>query len=654
VASFRDALKKEGVAHPFVLAGNWLNQTIAINPRLRMFVPRVYGLGDLSQILDERAYAQARALLDYLQKDLSTFVVTDAYRRAAKAIEDHGFCLLLGEPAVGKSVIAATLAMTALDQWKIPTVKVDGPADIALWNPNEPSQFFWADDAFGAIRHDRTLTNEWTQRLPKVMAAVKGGSKVVMTSRDYIYRDARRLLKDYAYPLLREQQVVIDVAELTQEERRQILYNHIRLGDQPQEFRTTIKPHLAGAADQEPFRPEVARRLGSQSFTQGLGTTEFAVREFMAKPNKFLQDIYEGLEADHVGALAMVYQAGDLPVPLGRPSKENEDLLLLIGSTYDRVAAALTVLEGTFLRRSQKPGTADPQEYWVFRHPTLREGFAAFMASNPNWLEIFISGLDDDGVLTQLDCGSGDTRGTLIAIPPTLYQTVAERAAKARDLPRSASWENWRTRYERWSAFLANRCSADFLKLYLEVDQAALNRCLSFGSYLSAISELPVLAKLHEYGLLSEENHRKIVETISELAVKTPDADWLSNPDATKLLTHEDHVEILAHVKAELIPDLENMLDNWRLNEQGNSAEEYYYPLEDALKSYVDAFKDDEPIVYSLQDALQRVDNMRQYSSHWDNDEDAPDPDAADKHISASARINYNVLDRDVFEDVDE
>ena len=37
----------------------------------------------------------------------------------------------------------------------------------------------------------------------------------------------------------------------------------------------------------------------------------------MAKPNKFLQDIYEGLEADHVGALAMVYQAGDMPCRSG-------------------------------------------------------------------------------------------------------------------------------------------------------------------------------------------------------------------------------------------------------------------------------------------------------------------------------------------------
>lgn len=62
----RDAILTERVTHAVVLAGQWVNQTIALNQRLRMFVPRVYGLGDLSQILDERAYSQARALLDYL------------------------------------------------------------------------------------------------------------------------------------------------------------------------------------------------------------------------------------------------------------------------------------------------------------------------------------------------------------------------------------------------------------------------------------------------------------------------------------------------------------------------------------------------------------------------------------------------------------
>lgn len=47
-----------------------------------MLVPRVYGLGDLSQILDKRAYTQARAILESLREDLAKVVVTDAYRRA--------------------------------------------------------------------------------------------------------------------------------------------------------------------------------------------------------------------------------------------------------------------------------------------------------------------------------------------------------------------------------------------------------------------------------------------------------------------------------------------------------------------------------------------------------------------------------------------
>ena len=239
-------------------------------------------------------------------------MVTEAYRRAARAMDEHGFCLLLGEPAVGKSVIAATLAMTALDHWGSLTIRADGPEDIVThWNPNEPNQFFWIDDAFGSVRHERALTDNWARRLPKVMAAVKGGAKVVLTSRDYIYRDARPLLKEYAYPLLREQQVVIDVAELTQLERRQIVYSHIRLGDQPKEVRTKLKPHLAAVADQLPFRPEVARRLGRQAFTKELVISGAAVERFMARPNEFLQDVYQGLESGS-------HRCSGYRVPIGR------------------------------------------------------------------------------------------------------------------------------------------------------------------------------------------------------------------------------------------------------------------------------------------------------------------------------------------------
>src|SRR5262249_16341575 len=57
------AFKAVGAKNVLIYGSTWICQQIRDSKRLRMLVPRVYGLGDLSQILDERAYAQARALL---------------------------------------------------------------------------------------------------------------------------------------------------------------------------------------------------------------------------------------------------------------------------------------------------------------------------------------------------------------------------------------------------------------------------------------------------------------------------------------------------------------------------------------------------------------------------------------------------------------
>ena len=188
-----------------------------------MLVPRVYGLGDLGQILDERAYAQAQEILSALGEDLGKFVITDAYRKSAKALVEHGFVLLLGEPASGKSTIAAGLAVGALDEWGCSTVKIRDADDFVKHsNPHEPKQFFWVDDAFGVTQLDSVSAGQWNSVFPHVQAAIRRGARVVLTSRDYIYRSARNYLKESAFPLIHESQVMIQVERLTKEEREQI------------------------------------------------------------------------------------------------------------------------------------------------------------------------------------------------------------------------------------------------------------------------------------------------------------------------------------------------------------------------------------------------------------------------------------------------
>ena len=228
---FKRLLKEAGVQHARILDSGWIIDAIVKNSRLRALVPRVYGLGDLSEIRDKRAYEQSLAVLELMREDLAKIVVTDAYQKALDAISKHGFVLLIGEPAAGKTTIASLLAMAAVDQWDSLFFKLSDPKSVVdHWNPHDPSQFFWVDDAFGTTQYEDSLARDWDRNLITVKAMVARGAKIVLTSRDYIYNRARLGLRDDTFPLLNESQVIIDVRDLTPNEKQQILYNHIKTG----------------------------------------------------------------------------------------------------------------------------------------------------------------------------------------------------------------------------------------------------------------------------------------------------------------------------------------------------------------------------------------------------------------------------------------
>lgn len=337
-ALFKDA----GVKRVAVFGSTWISQQIRENKRLRMLVPRVYGLGDLSEILDERAYVQARTILESLREDLAKVVVTSAYRRAVDALNKHGFVFLIGEPAAGKPTIASLLAMAALDQWDASILKLGDPDKVVEhWNPDEPSQFFWLDDAFGVTQYEDFLVHRWNHILSQIKPMLRQGAKIVMTSRDYIYNRARRDLKESAFPLLRESQVVIDVHALSADEKRQILYNHLKLGKQPRSFRSEIKPYLEDIASHPRFIPETARRLADPLFTKGLFIDPYYLSQFVEKREQLLQEVLQGLDSDSKAALALIYMRNDrLDSPIELQQSEAEALERL-GSDLGGCVAAL-------------------------------------------------------------------------------------------------------------------------------------------------------------------------------------------------------------------------------------------------------------------------------------------------------------------------
>jgi energy-coupling factor transporter ATP-binding protein EcfA2 len=644
VGKIRALFKGAGVKHVATFGSTWISQQILESKRLRMLVPRLYGLGDLSQILDERAYVQARTVLESMREDLAKVVVTSAYRKAVDAINEHGFVLLIGEPAAGKTTIASLLAMAALDQWNASTLKLDEPSKVTEhWNPDEPSQFFWLDDAFGVTQYEDFLVHRWNHILPQVRPMLRKGAKIVMTSRDYIYNRARKDLKESAFPLLKESQVVIDVQDLAAEEKRQILYNHLKLGRQPRSFRTAIKACLEDVASHPRFIPETARRLGDPLFTKGLFIDRYYIDQFVERREQLLQEVLQGLDADSKAALALIYMRnGHLESPIQLRPSETQALERL-GSDLGGCVAALEALTGSLALLSHASG----ESFWQFRHPTIGDAYAATLVQSPEHLGIYIEGTAPERLVDQVTCGDVGIEKAVV-VPKSLFPQVLTKLAElSRSTRYKSSWLSTFGARRDLQGFLALRCSKEFLSLYLEGNPGLLDQVAEPGLYLDAVPEVRLAKRLHAVGLLPEEKRKRFVETVSNYALEGQDADALCDDGIRPLFTDGEFAELVRRARADLLPRLGDVRREWESNHSsGEPPEESVRRLLELFHSLREQCADDESAVILIDREIQR-------SREWIDENTPGELERAHRELGIVEALDEPRSARSIFDDVD-
>ena len=646
VEEITELLKAAGVEQVRILGSTWINDQIRENKRLRMLVPRVYGLGDLSQILDERAYAQARSTLDSMREDLAKVVITDAYRKSVDAIDNHSFVLLIGEPASGKSTIASLLSMAAIDQWDASILNLDHPDKITeRWNPDECSQFFCLDDAFGMTQYEESRVSRWNYVLPKIQAMLLSGAKIVMTSRDYIYNRARNDLKESAFPLLNESQVVIDVHELSIEEKEQILYNHVKLGNQTRSFRTRIKPHLQAVASHQRFIPEIARRLGNRFYTKDLLIDAGNVNNFVERREQLLREILHNLDTDSRAALALIYMRNGRLESLIQPRESETNALERLGSTIGGCISALHVLKDSLVRLSSEGD--DP--VWQFSHPTVGDAYTEILAQSPEHIDILIRGTEPERLLSQITCGEVGLEKAVV-VPKALFPQTIE---KLRHMKQSYSYKTKSHPASRAKSdlhsFLAYRCSSDFLSLYLEHDSDLLAEVCEPGLMLDSVPEVPLAKRLHELGLLPDKHRKKFVDTVSVHALDGLDASALSDGGIRNIFTADEYEELVKRVRLETLPRLEDIRSECEDLQffEPVSPEEQMQQFFDFCDSLLSKFGDDQDIAELI---------SQQISLAWswidENEVEWPDPDL--QRLGEFEEMEGPEGSRSVFDDIDE
>ena len=643
-AQIKSELIGAGAKHVLIYGTTWIVDQIKENTRLRMLVPRVYGLGDLSQILDERAYAQARAILESLREDLAKVVITDSYRKAVDALDTHGFVLLIGEPAAGKTTIASMLAMAAADKWKSSVLKLSDPAKVVeRWNVDGSSQFFWIDDAFGVTQYESPLVHGWNHCLVQIKTMLHQGAKIVMTSRDYIYNRARQDLKESAFPLLSESKVVIDVHDLSDLEKQQILYNHLKLGKQPAEFRSDIKPHLEYMAAHSRFIPETARRIADPLFTKNLYVDEYYLGQFVEKREQLLSEVIQGIDADSKAALGLIYMRKDyLESPITLEGSEPQALERL-GSTLGECITALDALNGSLVTHTQ----IDDQPVWRFKHPTIGDAYAAILAFSPDLLGIFLSGSSTENLISQITCGNVGVEKAVV-VPKSLFPMMVARLREfsASDMYKVQWLSSWGAKWALYR-FLANRCSKEFLALYLEQDPDVLNCVSTPGLSLSSVPEVDLAVHLHKFGLLPEENRKKFIETVSNYAIEGEDLYALDDAGMRSVFTDSEFGEVVETVRTDLLPKLADVRRDVQSNHDSSELpDEHMQSILDSFSTLKKRFSEDE-------NAINLIERETDLANEWIAESEPPEPKISPRTLGTVDPSDEKHSTSSIFDDID-
>jgi hypothetical protein len=642
-AAMRARLSALGVRKPHILGRQYIVRVIKGSARLRALVPQVYGLGDLTSIVDERLSEQSRALLDSWIPKLRTYVPTQAHRAAVNAISDHGVVLLLGNPSSGKSAIGAIVSTIASENPDNTVLALTSPRDFeAGWNPNDPGRFFWIDDAFGSnvLRDD--YVQDWTSAFSKLRAAIKHGNRFLLTSRKHIYEAARRRLGQRNLAQFADGSAVVDVGELTFEEKTQILYNHVNFGKQSQSWRSSVKPHLAAVAEVSNFLPGIAERLGDPNFTKGLAPRESSLVRFMEEPTEHLIDTVSALDGQLQAALILVYvhQAGF--DPSDHDASVAQAVAELTGYALTRIEDCFAELKGSFLKLSGSK--------WTFAHPTISDALTEILRQKPHMMAALIRGATIDTILSSFTCEGSPLIRDALVIPRTLDDALVVRLGRTPD----ELHPNWMLFH-----FLSYRSSEAVFVKAIEQFPNLLRRLCWQSDLASNDPQIATYARAHHLGVLPDDLRSKVADKLQSAALNGFDVSFFEEPQMLAIIPPLALIGVGLALRTTVLPSLEERIDEIAADADLDEEPDSHFKKLLGVLDRVEAIGVDADAAALIDDARDRVKRSVEALEERKREHDEDSEDEADwTHIVTQEKEDAQprssaVTKRSVFDDVD-
>ncbi|AKD56984.1 nSTAND3 domain-containing NTPase [Spirosoma radiotolerans] len=333
-----------------ILGRNDLNNLLGKNPEIEKKYYKLWisSFNILNNILHSKVYNESNFDKDTIKSIAERYVMNPSYSNAIKILNEKRYVIITGIPGIGKSTLARMLAYKYLGEKKCNeyvymSTSVDEGTEV--FSESE-SQFFLFDDFLGGNFLDNNLKiNEEKKIVSFIEKISKSSNKfLILTSREYIYRQAKAKFEIFNRKDLEISNCVIDLENYTKLVRAKIFYNFLVYNNVDYKFieNTTFNGNYNKIINHPNFNPRILDIYINHEYLKTINPSEFTAKimEFLSNPEQVWQAVFE----NHITNLSRCILT--IILTTGTPIAKS-DLNQLIGSFSEKYSNKYNVNSST-------------------------------------------------------------------------------------------------------------------------------------------------------------------------------------------------------------------------------------------------------------------------------------------------------------------
>jgi DNA polymerase III delta prime subunit len=267
-----------------VFGADDLNNLLGMHPEVEQahFKLWLTSTGVLEALLNSDLINESKAERQRIERRLRLYVQHGSYHRARELLEKHHYCIVAGQPGIGKSTLAEILTVAHLGHgYEVVVISNDIRDAFRLHNPTR-KQLFVYDDFLGTTALEAKLHKNEEDALLRLVDSVSHGenTRLLLTTREYILNQARQVHEKLADAKIDIARCTITVDSYTKVERAAILHNHIWFSALPQEYRAAllVKKAYNRILAHENYVPRIVKWMTDPGLAASVKPSEYVER----------------------------------------------------------------------------------------------------------------------------------------------------------------------------------------------------------------------------------------------------------------------------------------------------------------------------------------------------------------------------------------